>query len=307
MTQTPISAGSAPCFACGKTLAEHRDRNTDGVQPRMMCLGLKAPADALATARRVFDTHESALRRIVSLEQDGETYRERIAELNNQLAAAEAERDDCARGAHPSQVEIAAPGDTDPVADASVVCEEIAKLRSYLVEIGAAEIGAAELDSDIDPAALAIGLLRGYQAREVERAHPLYVVKAEPHARIEDPERLADRIRQLGAPVVVAPPGCHVEAISGFYPSGYAQPAVDLTTNKLAPLLARWRAGETEVPEGGEFSIVIDNDAVLARVHPGWDEDGEERGDPTYLERWSRPRELAREALQLLGLPAEDA
>ena len=56
-----------------------------------------------------------------------------------------------------------------------------------------------------------------------------------------------------------------------------------------------------------EFQIVVDNDAVYAVAHPGWDDDGEELGDPEYVWNADSPREALHEALKLLGLPSEDA
>jgi hypothetical protein len=72
----------------------------------------------------------------------------------------------------------------------------------------------------------------------------------------------------------------------------------------LADLHVAMRKGL--LPEG-EFCIIIDNDSVIAMVHPGWDEDGEELGDPQYLWKSDDPREALEEALHNLGMPAEQA
>lgn len=55
-----------------------------------------------------------------------------------------------------------------------------------------------------------------------------------------------------------------------------------------------------------EFTISVDNDQVAAIAHPGWDEDGEELGEPEYVWTSDSPREALHEAMKLLGLPSED-
>ncbi len=71
----------------------------------------------------------------------------------------------------------------------------------------------------------------------------------------------------------------------------------------LAELKNAYDRGEFD---GQHFSIIVDNDSVLARIHPGWDEDGEELGDPEYAWASPGPRHALHEALSLLGLPSED-
>lgn len=56
----------------------------------------------------------------------------------------------------------------------------------------------------------------------------------------------------------------------------------------------------------GEFMTVVDNDQVTVMIHPGWDEDGEEIGDPKYIYS-GEPKDILIEALNLLGLNADGA
>jgi hypothetical protein len=77
----------------------------------------------------------------------------------------------------------------------------------------------------------------------------------------------------------------------------------------LKRLVERYKAGEIEIPEGGELALEIDGGKpVRARIHPGGDDEGEELGDPTYLDLDNpEPIDLLEEALRLLGLPTERA
>ena len=47
----------------------------------------------------------------------------------------------------------------------------------------------------------------------------------------------------------------------------------------FSKLLSDHKANKIKIPKGHEFSIIIDNSVTLARIHPGWDDDGEV-GDP---------------------------
>ena len=82
----------------------------------------------------------------------------------------------------------------------------------------------------------------------------------------------------------------------------------DLRYSSLAELLAAVRRGEHKPGpgDGSGLRILVDNDSVLAEWHPGWDQDGEELGDPEYLWKSPFPRNALHEALELLGLPHED-
>jgi len=55
-----------------------------------------------------------------------------------------------------------------------------------------------------------------------------------------------------------------------------------------------------------EFTVIVDNDHVCAQIHPGWDEDGEELGEPEYAWSVDSPREALHEAMALLGIPCEN-
>lgn len=65
-------------------------------------------------------------------------------------------------------------------------------------------------------------------------------------------------------------------------------------------------AAKNHRPEDGEFRTIVDNDRIVVSIHPGWDEDGEELGDPEYLYS-EDPGPMIIEALNLLGLNAEGA
>ena len=81
-----------------------------------------------------------------------------------------------------------------------------------------------------------------------------------------------------------------------------------MTDHSLGAFVQRHRAGALEIPEGHELRVVVDNDHVSFMVHPGYDADGEELGDPQYhVVKPNDPQELLVEALRLLGLPAEGA
>ena len=55
----------------------------------------------------------------------------------------------------------------------------------------------------------------------------------------------------------------------------------------------------------GELRVIVDNHAVTAELHPGWDDDGEELSDPEYFWNDCNLQELLIASLQLLGIPAE--
>lgn len=66
------------------------------------------------------------------------------------------------------------------------------------------------------------------------------------------------------------------------------------------------KAAKEHKPEDGEFRTVVDNDQVTVSIHPGWDEDGEELGDPEYIYS-NDPGPMLIEALNILGLNADGA
>lgn len=43
----------------------------------------------------------------------------------------------------------------------------------------------------------------------------------------------------------------------------------------FSKLLRDYKASKIKIPKGHEFSIIIDNSVTLARIHPGWDDNGE--------------------------------
>lgn len=57
---------------------------------------------------------------------------------------------------------------------------------------------------------------------------------------------------------------------------------------------------------GRHFEIIVDNDEVVAIVHPGRDDDGEELGDLEYAWDSDGPRDALHEAFSILGLPSRD-
>jgi hypothetical protein len=76
----------------------------------------------------------------------------------------------------------------------------------------------------------------------------------------------------------------------------------------LKEFIGRHKAGALDIPKGHELRVIVDMDHVKFQLHPGWDDEGEERGEPTYITVTPEyPNDMLIEALRLLGLPAEGA
>lgn len=76
----------------------------------------------------------------------------------------------------------------------------------------------------------------------------------------------------------------------------------------LKELISDYRNGEITIPAQGRFYLQVGNGSVHGIVHPGWDEDGEELGDPEYIFTCiGYTQYFTLKLLELLGIPGEVA